>query len=254
MKRFGLALLLCLGLAQQSSAGESARRLLDEGESTAWRGVGRLNIAGTRFCTATLISERLALTAAHCLYNPRTKLSVPLRMIHFVAGLRMGSYAASRRIVRAATLPDYAYDGNATATRISTDIALLELETPIEAQTIAPFKVDRPQQRSADVTLVSYARDRAYAPSIEEDCRIKRTRGPIAALSCDVTFGASGAPVLADIDGDMRLIAVISARGNDRDGAMALAVFAEPALDILLGELDRAPVRHAGLPAERLHE
>ena len=58
--------------------------MLEAEEAVALRGVGRLNVAGTRFCTATLISETVIVTAAHCLFDPRTPCAgadrgVPLR-------------------------------------------------------------------------------------------------------------------------------------------------------------------------------
>ena len=90
------------------------RRLLAPEEAVAFRGVGRLNVAGTRFCTATLISETVIVTAAHCLFHPRTRAEVPLAEFRFVAGLRMGKSAALRRVVRAVTQPDFAFEGFAS--------------------------------------------------------------------------------------------------------------------------------------------
>ncbi|PKP64725.1 MAG: trypsin [Alphaproteobacteria bacterium HGW-Alphaproteobacteria-8] len=208
--------------------------------AAAWSGVGRLNIAGNRFCTATMISDRHVITAAHCLYNPRTKSRVEISEMRFVAGLRRGDYAAVRRIAAAATLPDYTYDSTATMARIASDVALLELETPIDVVTFPALDArvsDRP------MTLVSYARDRAYAPSIEHGCETVRTQGVVFALTCDVTFGASGAPVFAMVAGRPRVVALVSAMGRVGEEKVALAVSVNHALSELAATLARDAAR-----------
>ena len=93
--------------------------------------VGRLNIAGTRFCTATLIEPAVVVTAAHCLFHPRTQARVPMREIRFVAGLRRGEVAAVRRAVKAVTQPDFAFDGMASYAGVRADLALVELDEPV---------------------------------------------------------------------------------------------------------------------------
>ena len=65
--------------------------MLGPEEAAAYRGVGRLNIAGTRFCTATLIAPAVVLTAAHCLFHPRTGARVP------AAGAPLRRRAPARR-------------------------------------------------------------------------------------------------------------------------------------------------------------
>ena len=90
--------------------------------------MGRLNVAGTRFCTATLISETVIVTAAHCLFHPRTRAEVPLGEFRFVAGLRMGKSAAVRGVVRAVTQPDFTFEGFASPAGVVADLALLELD------------------------------------------------------------------------------------------------------------------------------
>ena len=54
-------------------------------EALAFHGVGRLNIAGSRFCTATLIAPDVIVTAAHCLFHPQTGKRVPESELRFVA-------------------------------------------------------------------------------------------------------------------------------------------------------------------------
>ncbi|MFN3615204.1 MAG: trypsin-like serine peptidase, partial [Rubrimonas sp.] len=101
------------------------RRPLSDAEAHDWRGVGRLNIAGKRFCTATLIAPDVAVTAAHCLFNPRTRNTVALSELRFVSGLRNGGNAGARRVVAAAVPDDYRSDGRASLDRIRSDVALL---------------------------------------------------------------------------------------------------------------------------------
>lgn len=238
MLRLATVLMMLATLAT-AQAGEG-RRMLDASEAAGWNGVGRLNIAGNRFCTATLVTPTLAITAAHCLYNPRTHRRVAPSAMRFVAGLRLGGHAGMRRVVRTATLRDYRYTNQATVARIKSDVALIELEGPIRAATFDTAPV-RPHASSA-VTVVSYARDRAHAPSIEDDCRVLRKAGAISALSCDVTFGASGAPVFAGAGTTREIVAVISALGASNGETIALAVDVGPMMPQLRARLDAQPV------------
>jgi len=45
-------------------------------DSVPWRAVGKLQAASTNLrvlCTGTLVGPSIVLTAAHCVYNPRTQ-------------------------------------------------------------------------------------------------------------------------------------------------------------------------------------
>jgi protease YdgD len=248
MKKFSVILFVALtaflGRAPEASA--NAPRMITEAEAVAWRGVGRLNVAGRRFCTATLISDRLAVTAAHCLFHPRSGARTQLSEMRFVAGLRLGAYAASRRIVRAAIPDRYSFERSANPASLSFDIALLELSQPIPMAEATAFPIGAPLAGYEPLALVSYSRDRAYAPSIERPCRVRTTMRRIAALSCKVTYGASGAPVFVERGGEMRVSAIVSAMGHGPAGApIALAVMAEPVIDELREKLESLPARHA---------
>jgi len=256
------ALAFCALIAAATAAAPATahgRRMLTDTEAVAWRGVGRVNVAGRRFCTGTLISARLVATAAHCLYNPRTRERVPVHEIRFVAGLMRGANAGWRRVT-AATVPlGYRYTGAAGAGSITADVALLALDAPIPVADAAPLPAGA-WPRVGALTIVSYARDRAHAPSIERDCAVIGRTRPLTALDCGVTFGASGAPVVAiGPDGARRLVAVVSAQGGARGGeaaargdGRALVVDLAPHLGALLAQLGGAHAQVAGPAAGSL--
>jgi hypothetical protein len=224
------ALLLVLALAGPVAA---QGRMLEDAEAASYRAIGRLNIAGRRFCTATMISPREAVTAAHCLYHPRTGRRVPLRELRFVAGLRRGEPVAVRRIAAAAAPEDFELDEGSIA-GVRGDVALLALAAPVLKA--PPLAVARAPVPGAAVSIVAYARNRPQAPSIQE-CRMARFAG-VAAVSCPIDFGASGAPVLAGT----RVVAVVSAIGRLGPAEFAFAVPLVPQLAELRASLAaRAP-------------
>lgn len=240
---------LCLTAPPLAAPAEDGRvrRMLGEVEAADFRGVGRLNVAGRRFCTAALVSDRHAVTAAHCLYHPLTRRPVPLADLRFVAGLRRDAHAALRGVARAAVPPDYVYDGEPSFENLRRDIALLELDAAIPAEQAPAFRPGPMPEGGAVIEIVSYARDRAQAASIQDGCRIVARIREVAALDCEVNLGASGAPVLVLGKAGRELWAVVSSIGaTDSGGEVTLAVLAEPELAALEAGLGGAVPDSAG--------
>ena len=237
-------------LAQSNDA--PLRRLLTADEARDWQAVGRVNVQGAGFCTGALIAPDVVLTAAHCLYFPKTGNLVPPDRVHFLAGWRKDWAAAHRKARRIVVHPDYAFEGDNQLDRIASDIALVELEAPIRLPGIRPFeRVENPNPGDA-VSVVSYARDRSEVPSLQEPCFMLGKQGDVLILSCSANFGASGAPVFLEVDGEVRIASIITSitKWNNQDVSLGVAL-TEP-LEQLMETLDATdPVFDPVRPGDR---
>lgn len=245
MRGLILAALLLAGAATQA-ADTAPRRMLAAHEQAGWAGVGRLEM-GDGYCTATLFSETLALTAAHCLFGPDGRPR-PTAALWFRPGDRDGRAQAVRQVRRAAVHPDYRHSGRfATFESISADLALIELDAPLPTWEIPSYAPGAMPVPGGAVALPSYGRGRDRALSLQEPCRVLERSGPVARLDCEVAPGSSGSPVLAREDGGLRLVGVISAMGA-RGAYAAVAEDALPPLQAALAAAAAppAPVRAGG--------
>lgn len=180
----------------------------------AWNAVGRLDISGKGFCTGALVAPDLVLTAAHCLFDSKTRARFPLANIQFRAGWRNGRASAYRNVRRAVVHSDFRFEGSATPDSVRFDVALLELERPIRDNWVVPFQTAKRPRKGDEIGVVSYAHDRAEAPSLQEVCNVMARQAGVLVMSCNVDFGASGSPVFSFANGEPQIVSVVAAKAE----------------------------------------
>lgn len=247
MIRLALIAVFAACLAAPATAQDAAlRELSTNADGRGWEAVGRLDLGRRGFCTATLIEPQLVLTAAHCLFDRDTGQRIDASQMQFMAGLRNGRAEAYRGVRRAVAHPDYAFKSDAPLRRVASDLALIELDQPISLPSIRPLPVDRNAQAGSRVGVVSYARARAEAPSLQEMCRVLGRQSGVLLLSCVVDFGASGAPVFTSEYGAPRIVSVVSAMAELDAEPVALSASLRDQIGVLRQALSAQGLPGAG--------
>lgn len=189
---------------------------LTAAEQVPWAAIGQITYgngmpsAGGAICTGTLVAADLVLTAGHCVSDGR--VTMPAGDVQFNAGWRAGASLATRR-GRAIILAGSTYG---QPKDLSQDVALLVLDTPIEAQDIRPLPLSRPGLLSEIYTLIGYRRAAPDSIYREDDCTLLKSQPALLMLGCAVVSGNSGAPILRKQSGVWQVAAVMvaAARGG----------------------------------------
>lgn len=246
MHAFFPAFLICmLGLPLGAQTG--ALRQLDTGDDgRGWEAVGRLDMRETGFCTGVLVEPDLVLTAAHCLFDKRSGRRIANTDIQFQAGLRNGRASAYRAVKQSVIHPRYVFSKDVNIRQVPNDVALLQLTRPIRNTRVFPFGTANRPRRGAQISVVSYAHDRAKAPSLQEACTVMGRKRGVLVMSCSADFGSSGAPVFAFDGGVPRIVSLISAKAESEGTPVSLGTSVQEPLALLKVEL-RSRSRFKGL-------
>lgn len=208
--------------------GATDPRIRVDPEQSPWRAVGKLQAVALNLralCTATLVGPATVLTAAHCLYNPRTRYPFVPGSLHFLIGYVGGHYAGHAEGV-AVKIGD-GYDPERPRQTIGSDWALVTLDKPPDAANRALAVLRDPPEAQTPVMLGGYQQDHPLILMADTHCRIEgRLADPSGRMllrhNCAGTHGASGAPLLIESGGHWAVAAVDVAAETGAEGGVAV--------------------------------
>jgi protease YdgD len=228
---FFSALSLAAAPANAQGGALSDPRVRVDVHEPPWNAVGKLQAlnGGMRTtCTATLVAPRTILSAAHCLYDSRTRRTFPASSLKFLVGLDGQRVAAGALVEKVAI--GAGYDPDDPAGTMGSDWSLITLAAPITIDGRFPSLDPQPPAAGTPIMVGGYALDSPNILSADTRCRVtaaavdSRRRGLIL-HDCAIVQGVSGAPLLRWTGREWTIVGINI--GRSREGTRGFAVATE---------------------------
>jgi protease YdgD len=207
-----------------AASGRAAdRRVPVDPNQPPWNAVAKVQTNIGEHCSGVLIAPSVVLTAAHCLYNPRTRALLRPVSLHVLFGYQRADYRWHRAVARITVGPGF--DG-AKAQPQPEDWARLDLTQPVA---VPPLPVAGGIAGAGmAVALAGYNQDRAQLLVADLACHVLRVDplpggARFLAHDCAATRGTSGAPLLTKNERRWAVLGINIAAGKAENLALDAA-------------------------------
>jgi len=203
-----LAAALALVVVAAATAHTEDRRVPVDPNEPPWNAIAKVQSNIGEHCSGALIAPSVVVTAAHCLYNPRTRALLQPVSLHVLFGYQRAQYHWHRQVTRITV--GLGFDGTNGRPQPG-DWARLELAEAVPVTPLTLF--DGGVGPGMAVALAGYNQDRAQLLMADLACHVLHVTAlsPSAtflAHDCAATRGTSGAPLLTRRDGGWAVIAI----------------------------------------------